>query len=51
MPYSSRAQQKFFHTATAKRKGISQSTVQEFDQASKGLKLPMRKSGKKVRKR
>jgi len=43
MPYKSEAQRKFFHTDTAKAKGISESTVKEFDEASKGKKLPKRK--------
>lgn len=42
-PYSSDAQRKFFHTATAKKEGISAKTVKEFDKASKGMKLPARK--------
>lgn len=42
MPYKSLAQERFFHTATARKKGISAATVQEFDQASKGKKLPKR---------
>ncbi len=40
MPYKSLKQEQFFHTQTAKDKGIKASTVQEFDQASKGMKLP-----------
>jgi len=40
MPYSSDSQRKFFHTDTAKRSGIKPSTVKEFDESSKGLKLP-----------
>lgn len=40
MPYSSDAQRKFFHTQTAKEKGISPQTVKEFDKASKGIKFP-----------
>lgn len=43
MPYVSDKQRKFFHTDTAKAKGISKATVDEFDQASKGLKLPRTK--------
>jgi hypothetical protein len=42
VPYTSDAQRRFFHTDTAKRKGIKKSTVDEFDQASKGRKLPKR---------
>lgn len=44
MPYKSDAQRRFFHTDTARKKGISASTVKEFDEASKGMKLPKRKS-------
>lgn len=40
MPYKSIAQERFFHTATAKADGIKPSTVSEFDQASKGRSLP-----------
>lgn len=40
MPYKSDAQRKFFHTLTAKQKGITNKTVNEFDKASKGMKLP-----------
>jgi hypothetical protein len=39
MPYKSDAQRRFFHAAEA-RGDIKQSTVNEFDQASKGMKLP-----------
>jgi hypothetical protein len=39
-PYASDKQRRFFHTITAKNAGIKPSTVQEFDQASKGMKLP-----------
>lgn len=42
MPYKSAAQRRFFHTRTARAKGISAATVKEFDQASKGKKLPER---------
>lgn len=42
MPYKSEAQRKFFHTDAAKKQGITESTVKEFDQASKGKKLPMK---------
>lgn len=40
MPYKSDAQRKFFHTNTAKKKGVSAAVVKEFDKASKGMKLP-----------
>ena len=40
MPYKSDAQRRFFHSAGAKKAGISEKTVEEFDSASKGMKLP-----------
>ena len=40
MPYKSDAQRRFFHTPTAKKKGITPDQVKEFDQASKGMDLP-----------
>jgi hypothetical protein len=43
VPYKSDAQRRFFHTATARKQGISAATVKEFDQASKGMKLPEKK--------
>ncbi len=39
MPYKSDSQRKYFHAAEA-RGEISSKVVSEFDQASKGLKLP-----------
>ena len=39
MPYKSEAQRKAFH-AMEKRGEISKKTVDEFDKASKGKKLP-----------
>lgn len=39
MPYKSLAQERFFHTDTAKKKGITGKQVKEFDEASKGIKL------------
>jgi hypothetical protein len=48
MPYSSQKQRAFFHTNTAKEKGIKPSTVKEFDQASKGMKLPKYKKTKEA---
>jgi len=47
MPYTSNAQRKFFHTKMAKKKGITKSTVKEFDKASKGKKLPEKKKSSK----
>ena len=50
MPYKSLAQERFFHSAGAKKAGIKPSVVKEFDRATKGKKLPMRVSKKsKVR--
>jgi hypothetical protein len=44
MPYVSDAQRRFFHSSGAARAGISQATVKEYDQASKGKKLPEKKA-------
>ncbi len=44
MPYKSLAQERFFHTDTARKKGISAATVKVFDEASKGADLPKRKA-------
>jgi hypothetical protein len=41
-PYKSLAQERFFHSKGAKKAGIKAKDVKEFDQASKGMKLPMR---------
>ena len=46
MPYKSKAQERFFHTDTAKKKGITPDVVNEFDQASKGMSLPAHKDPK-----
>ena len=51
MPYQSRAQQRFFHTDTAKRSGISSIDVAEYDRASKGKRLPERVTKRRVRSR
>ena len=48
MPYKSDAQRKFFHTDTAAKSGITEKEVKEFDQSSKGMKLP--KKAKKMSK-
>jgi hypothetical protein len=40
MPYVSDAQRRFFHTNTAKKAGITSEEVNEYDKASKGMKLP-----------
>lgn len=36
MPYVSQAQRGFFHTAAARKAGITPAMTQEWDQASKG---------------
>ena len=46
MPYKSDAQRKKFHVLEAQGK-ISKKVVDEFDQASKGMKLPAKVSKKK----
>ena len=43
MPYKSDAQRRFFHSAGAAKAGITPAEVKEFDQASKGMKLPEKK--------
>jgi predicted transcriptional regulator len=40
-------QRKFFHTASAKSKGITPAMVKEYDKASKGLDLPNKIKAKK----
>lgn len=40
MPYASNAQRRFFHSKGARKAGLSPSQVAEYDQASKGKKLP-----------
>jgi|SRR5882762_4211715 len=47
MPYKSDAQRRFFHAAEA-RGDISKKTVNEWDSASKGKKLPEHKEKKTV---
>ena len=47
MPYVSDRQRRFFHTDTARKAGITPEQVAEFDEASKGMKLPERKESKK----
>ena len=44
MPYKSDAQRRFFHTDTARKSGITPDMVSEYDSASKGKKLPEKKS-------
>lgn len=42
MPYKSERQRRFFHTRAARRQGISEEMVREWDEKSKGKKLPER---------
>lgn len=46
MPYKSDAQRRYFHAAL-KRGDIKRSVVNEFDRASRGMRLPERKRKKK----
>lgn len=43
MPYKSQAQRRYFHAMLAKGE-MSNKTVDEFDKASKGKKLPEKKN-------
>lgn len=49
MPYKSAKQRAFFHTDTARKEGITPKMVKEFDDASKGKKLPERAKPPKKR--
>jgi hypothetical protein len=42
MPFKSQKQQAFFHSAAALKAGITPQETQEFDDASKGMDLPVR---------
>lgn len=44
MPYASDSQRRFFHSPGAAKAGISQAQVKEYDEASKGMKLPERRT-------
>lgn len=46
MPYKSDAQRRFFHSKGAKKKGITKKMIEEYDDASRGKKLPERKRKK-----
>lgn len=46
MPYESRKQERFAHTESG-LKAFGKKTVQEFDKASKGMKLPETKKKRK----
>lgn len=41
-PYRSTKERAFFHTPTARKKGITKAMVDEYDKASKGMKMPER---------
>lgn len=43
-PYASDSQRRFFHSPGAKKAGITKGQVNEYDSASKGMKLPEKKS-------
>ena len=40
MPYKSLQQERFFHSPGAKKAGITNAEIKEFDQSSKGKKMP-----------
>lgn len=50
MPYKSLAQMRFAHTKRGMKKLGGKKKVEEWDRASKGLKLPKRVKKKKKRK-
>jgi hypothetical protein len=50
MPYTSKAQQRWAHTAKGKKALGGAAKVAEWDKASKGKKLPARAKGSKKRK-
>lgn len=47
MPYKSDAQRKFFHSAGAKKAGITAKDVKKWDKESKGMDLPEKAKTKK----
>lgn len=47
MPYKSEKQRRFFHTKTARRKGITKAMVEEYDKESEGKELPEAKKFKR----
>lgn len=50
MPFKSKSQQRYFHTDSAKKAGITEGMVKEYDKASKGKKLPEKATLPKLRK-
>jgi len=49
MPYKSDSQRRFFHSPGAKKAGISKATVDEYDKASKGKKLPEKSPWERIK--
>jgi hypothetical protein len=47
MPYKSEAQRKWFHSAGAKKAGITPADVKHWDEVSKGKKFPQKAKAKK----
>ena len=47
MPYRSEAQRKFFHSAGAKKAGITKADVKKWDKESKGTHPPKKVKKKK----
>ena len=50
MPYKSKAQERWAHTKEGKKALGGEAAVEEWDKATKGKKLPERKSKKRVQK-
>lgn len=51
MPYVSKAQQGYMHANVGKKRGLTGKVIKEFDNASRGLKLPKRKHTYKPKKK
>lgn len=47
MPFKSQAQRRFFHSAGARKAGITAKEIKEYNEASKGKKLPEKAKKKK----
>ena len=47
MPYKSSSQRKFFHSAGAKKAGITSADIKKWDKESKGKKVPEKVKAKK----
>lgn len=50
MPYKSKAQERWAHTKEGKKALGGETAIEEWDKATKGKKLPERKSKKRVQK-